>query len=69
LALTIEKLNAKRSLKRLNLMAHRALRDIQLFSRSGEALAPRCSFESLESIQRWQTAQHRSAFMRKAEAG
>ena len=50
LALAIEKLDAKSCLQRLDLMAHRSLRDAQLFSRSGEALAPRRSLESLQSI-------------------
>ena len=55
-------------LQRLDLMAHGSLRDTQLFGRSGEALAPRRGLEGLEGIQRWQTAKHRSAFMRKTKA-
>ena len=49
LALAIEKLDAERRLQRLDLMAHRALRDVQLFSRPGEALAPRRGLEGLEA--------------------
>jgi hypothetical protein len=59
LALAIEKLDAKRRLKRLDLMAHRSLRDAQLFSRSSEAFAPRRSLEDLERVQRRQTTEHR----------
>ena len=68
LALAIEKLDAKRRLKRLDLMAHRPLRDAQLFRRSGEALAPRRGLEGLQRIQRRQAAEHRSTFMRKTKA-
>ena len=53
LALAGEKLDAKPFLKRLYLMAHGALRDAQLFSGSGEALASRRSFEGLDGVQRW----------------
>ena len=58
LALAIEQLDAECRLQRLDLMAHRSLRDAQFFSRAREALAPRRGLEGLEGIQRWQTAKH-----------
>ena len=68
LPLAIEKLDAERCLQRLDLMAHCSLRDTQFLSRSRKALATRGSLEGLEGVQRWQTAKHRSAFMRKTKA-
>ncbi len=69
LALALEKLDAERSFQRLELLAHRSLRDAQLFSCSRDALASRRSVEGLEGIQRRQTTEHRAAFMRKTKAG
>ena len=67
LALAIEKFDPEYLLQCLDLMAHRSLRDIQFFSRPGEALAPRRGLEGLEGIQRWQTAKHRPSFMNKTK--
>ena len=65
LALAIEKLDAERGLQRFDLMAHGALRDIELFGRPRKAFAPRRGLEGLQGIQRWQAARHGSIFMRK----
>ena len=58
LTLATEKLDAERVLQRFDLMAHSALGDTKLFSRSREAFAPRRGLERLEGIQWWQLAGH-----------
>jgi hypothetical protein len=60
LALAVEQLEAERRLERLDLMAHRALRDAKLVCRPGEALMPRRGLEGLERIERRKTAKHRA---------
>jgi hypothetical protein len=58
LPFAIEKLDAKRGLQRLDLMANSSLGDAKLFSRSREAFASRRGLERLERIQWWQLAGH-----------
>src|SRR5215210_9114048 len=58
LALAIEQLEAERRFERLDLVAHRALRDAKLPGRPGEALMARRSLEGLERIERRETAKH-----------
>src|SRR5215204_2535631 len=50
LALAIEELEAERRLERLDLMAHRALRDAKLLRRPGETLLTGRNPQSLERI-------------------
>jgi len=59
LALPIEKLDRQFSLKRLDLLAHRALRDTELFRGAGKTLMPGRGFEGFQGIQRWQAWPHR----------
>ena len=58
LPFAIEELEPERVFQRLDLMADRALRDVQLFGRAREAFAPGRSFEGLQGIQRRETACH-----------
>src|SRR3954451_748837 len=58
LALAIEQLEAERRLERLDLMAHRPLRDAKLLGRPREALMARRGLEGLERIKRRKTAKH-----------
>ena len=58
LALAVEQLEAERRFERLDLMAHRPLRDAKLVRRPGEALVTRRGLEGLERIERRQTAKH-----------
>jgi hypothetical protein len=56
-------------LQRLHLMAHRTLRDVQLFGGAREALVACRGFEGFQGVQSRQTAQHHPTFMRKTQAG
>ena len=58
LAFAVEQLDAELRFQRLDLMAHRALRDGQFFGRAGEALVAGRGLEGLEGIQRRQAAKH-----------
>ena len=58
LAFPVEQLEAELRFQRFHQMAHRALRDAQLFGRAREALVTRGSLEGLQSIQCGQTPWH-----------
>ena len=66
LPLAMEELEPECVLERFDLMADRALRDVQLFGRAREALAPGRGFEGLQAIQRWETTCHGPIVMRKS---
>ena len=59
LALAIEELHAKLGFERLDLVAHRALRNAKLFGRAREALMPSRGLEGFQRIQRRQARAHR----------
>jgi hypothetical protein len=59
LAFAIEKLDCQFGFERLDLMAHRALRNAQLLRSTREALVPGRGFKSLQGVQRWQARTHR----------
>jgi hypothetical protein len=65
LALPIEELDAELRFQRFDLMAYCSLGYAQLFSGSCEALIPCGRLESLERVQRWESAEHGSQIMRK----
>jgi hypothetical protein len=69
LALAPEQLDAERRLQRLDLMTHRPVRDAQLRGGARQAFAARRGLEGLESVERWQPARHRGAFVRKTHEG
>ena len=56
--LAVEQPAAKFGFQRLDLVADGALRHAQLLRRLGEALVPRRGLESLQSVERWQSARH-----------
>jgi hypothetical protein len=60
LALAVEELEAERLFERLDLMAHRALRDAKLAGGLREALMARRCLKGLEGVQWRQTTQHRT---------
>src|SRR6185295_17143877 len=64
LPFAVEKLQAKFSLKCLDLMADRALRDEQLLGSARKTLVPRRGLEGFQGIQRRQPARH-ARLMRK----
>lgn len=59
LAFAIEELDGEFGLQRLDLVAHRALRDTEFFGSAREALMPSRGFEGFQGVQRWQTRAHR----------
>ena len=61
LAFAIEELDREFCFERLDLVAHRALRDAKLFGSAREALMPSRGFERLQGIQRWQARTHRGS--------
>jgi hypothetical protein len=69
LALASEQLDAERRLQRLDLMTHRPMGDAQLRGGTREAFAACRSLEGLDSVERWQPARHRGAFVRKTHEG
>src|SRR5215212_1498749 len=58
LALAIKKFYCELCLQRLDLVAHRALRDAKLFRRAGKALMPRGRLKDSQSIQRREAWAH-----------
>jgi len=58
LPLAVEQLYAQLALKRLHLMAHRALSDAELFSGAGETLVARRCLEGFQGVERRQSARH-----------
>src|SRR5262249_36564004 len=59
LALAIEQLDSQRCLKGLDLLAHRALRNAELFRGASEALMPGRGVERLQIVQWRQARAHR----------
>jgi len=60
LALAAEELDAELDLEGLDLLAHRALGDVKLLGRAGEAFVAGGGLERPECIERRQPARHRS---------
>ena len=61
LAFAIEKFDRKFGFERLDLVAHRALRDAKLFGSAREALMPSRGFKRFQGIQWWQARTHRGS--------
>ena len=60
LALAVEQFYRKLRFQRLDLVAHRALRDAKLFGRARKTLMPRGGFEGFQGIERRQAWAHRT---------
>ena len=59
LALAIEQLDRKLLFERLDLLAHRALRNAKFFSGARKALVPGRGLEGFQGVQRRQARAHR----------
>jgi hypothetical protein len=64
----LEQRQAEPRLQHLHVPAHRAVGDVQLVRRPGEAAVPGRRLEGLQGVERRQAAMHGSGFLTRASA-